>query len=298
MDLLGFIPNRAAQSLSSGHNHTIGLLVPDIRNSFFAELARGVEDRAHESGFSVVLGSTDFDHEREQRYLNLIRSRALDGLVYAAGAPPKLTFLLDIEREVPLVLADEEVPGFDSALVMADHFEGGRLVAQYLAALGHSQVLVISGPRELASSVKRLTGFEEGFGSGHFDIHVGDFREGSGSNAIEAQDNPKRFAYTAVFALNDLMAVGAIRALEAVGKRVPEDVSVIGFDDIALARLVNPTLTTVSQPAYRIGHFATARLLEAVEAGQRPSQFRHLLDVDLVVRASSAARHLSEAIVG
>ena len=133
MSQLGYVPSRAAQSLRSGLSKTIGLLVPDIRNSFFADLARGVEDRALQMGYSVVLGNTDFDRDREHRYLEVVRSRSIDGLVYVAGAPPARRFLQHIQEAIPIVLADEEVPGYKAALVRSDHFEGGRLAGALLS---------------------------------------------------------------------------------------------------------------------------------------------------------------------
>lgn len=295
MARLGYVPSRAAQTLRSGQSRMIGVLVPDIRNSFFAELARGVEDRALQMGFSVVLGNTDFDRDRELRYLEVIRSRSIDGLVYAAGAPPAHRFLQDIEKEIPIVLADEEVPGHRSALVMSDHHEGGRLVGAHLSALGHRRVLVVTGPSELLSSTRRLAGFEEGFRGDEVAVSVGDFNEGGGAAAVHAHVQSGRFPFSALFALNDLMAAGAIQALAAVGLRVPDDVSVIGYDDVPLARQLTPALTTVAQPAYEIGQSAAGQLLHGVIERRPVHPSRHLLSVELIIRDSASPATQSEA---
>ena len=288
MSQLGYVPSRAAQTLRSGLNRTIGLLVPDIRNSFFADLARGVEDRALQMEFNVVLGNTDFDRERERRYLDLVRSRSIDGLVYAAGAPPAQHFLKSVEQEVPIVLADEEVPDFSSALVMSNHHEGGRIVGTHLSSHGHRRVLVVTGPAELLSSTRRLTGFSDGFDGTAVEVHVGDFHEQSGYAAVLSHAKGGRFPFSAVFALNDLMAAGAIQALSSLGLRVPDDVSVVGYDDIPLARLLTPALTTVAQPAYEIGQSAAGQLLQGVIEGRPIHPSTHLLDVSLVLRDTEA----------
>ena len=288
MARLGYVPSRAAQTLRSGQSRTIGLLVPDIRNSFFAELARGVEDRALQMGFSVLLGNTDFDRDREVRYLEVVRSRSIDGLVYAAGAPPAHRFLKNIEKEVPIVLADEEVPGHRSALVMSDHFEGGRLVGSHLSGHGHTRVLVVTGPAGLLSSTRRLAGFREAFLGDEVAVYVGDFHEGSGAAAVQAHATDGRFPFSALFALNDLMAAGAIQALSRVGLRVPDDVSVVGYDDVPLARQLTPALTTVAQPAYEIGQSAAGQLLHGVIEGRPVHPSRHILNVELILRDSES----------
>lgn len=288
MSRLGYVPSRAAQTLRSGLNRTIGLLVPDIRNSFFADLARGVEDRALLMGYNVVLGNTDFDRERERRYLDLVRSRSIDGLVYAAGAPPAHRFLRSVEQEIPIVLADEEVPSFRSALVLSNHHEGGRIVGTHLSAHGHTRVLAVTGPAGLLSSTRRLTGFRDGFDGSDIEVHVGDFHEQSGYAAVLRYATGGRFPFSAVFALNDLMAAGAIQALSSLGLHVPDDVSVVGYDDIPLARQLTPALTTVAQPAYEIGQASASQLLQGVIEGRPIHPSTHVLDVSLIIRDSEA----------
>lgn len=288
MSRSGYVPSRAAQMLRSGLSRTIGLLVPDVRNSFFADLARGVEDRALDMGYNVVLGNTGFDRDRERRYLDLVRSRSIDGLVYAAGAPPARRFLRSIEQEIPIVLADEEVPGFRSALILSDHHEGGRIVGAHLWEHGHTRVLVVTGPAGLLSSTRRLAGFQEGFVGVGNEVDIGDFHEQSGYAAVLRHAIGRRFPFSAIFALNDLMAAGAIQALSSLGLRVPDDVSVVGYDDIPLARQLTPALTTIAQPAYEIGQAAAGQLLRGVIEGRPIHPSTHVLDVSLIVRDSEA----------
>ncbi|OAH13649.1 LacI family DNA-binding transcriptional regulator [Streptomyces jeddahensis] len=285
---LGYVPASLARSLQAGSTSVIGLMIPDISNTFFAELAKGAEDAAHDLGYGVILCNTEFDAEREDRYLGMIRSRFIDGMVYASGSPPSRRRLEALMGRFPIALADEEVDGLEGALIAtADHEAGGRLVGEHLRELGHRRALMVTGPRELKSGVARAGGFVKAF-QGHVTERVGDFKEHSGYRLVSellAAGDPD---FTAVFAANDLMAFGALTALREAGLSVPGDVSVVGFDDIRAASLAHPSLTTVHQPAYDVGRTATAQLLQYVSRGEVPPASRHTLPVELKVRASTA----------
>ncbi len=285
---LGYVPASLARSLQAGSTSVIGLLIPDISNAFFAELAKGVEDAAHDLGYGVILCNTEFDADREDRYLGLIQSRFIDGMVYAAGSPPSRQRLESLMGRFPIALADEEVEGLTGTLLAtADHEAGGRLVGEHLRALGHRRALMLTGPSDLKSSVARAAGFVRAF-HGEVIEHVGDFKEESGYRLIEQALRAGGFGHTAVFAANDLMAFGAIAALRDAGLSVPRDVSVVGFDDIRAASLAYPSLTTVHQPAYDVGRTATAQLLQYVSRSEVPPASRHTLPVELKVRSSTA----------
>ncbi|MFG2729225.1 LacI family DNA-binding transcriptional regulator [Streptomyces canus] len=291
---LGYVPASTARNLQAGSTNVIGLLVPDITNQFFAELAKGVEDAAHDLGYGVILCNTEFDPDREDRYLELLRGRFIDGMVYASGSPPSQGRLASLLGRFPIALADEVVPGLleQTILVTADHRAGGRLIGQHLRELGHRRVLAISGPTDLVSSLERIAGFREAFGDAGVTEVEGAFVERSGYHLVATaleDGGPRRF--TAVFAANDLMALGAIAALEDAGLRVPDDVSVAGFDDIMIASRVHPRLTTVHQPAYDVGRTAGAQLLSYVHRDEVPPASRHILPVRLKVRASTAPVH-------
>ncbi|MBA2948004.1 LacI family DNA-binding transcriptional regulator [Streptomyces himalayensis] len=285
---LGYVPASLARSLQAGSTSVIGLMIPDISNTFFAELAKGAEDAAHDLGYGVILCNTEFDAEREDRYLGMIRSRFIDGMVYASGSPPSRRRLEALMGRFPIALADEEVDGLEGALIAtADHEAGGRLVGEHLRELGHRRALMLTGPRELKSGVARAGGFVKAF-QGQVTERVGDFKEYSGYRLVSellAAGDPD---FTAVFAANDLMAFGALLALREAGLSVPHDVSVVGFDDIRAASLAHPSLTTVHQPAYDVGRTATAQLLQYVTRGEVPPASRHTLPVELKVRASTA----------
>ncbi|MFI7706158.1 LacI family DNA-binding transcriptional regulator [Nonomuraea sp. NPDC049480] len=283
---LGYVPASLARSLQAGATSVIGLLIPDISNTFFAELAKGVEDAAHDLGYGVILCNTEFDADREDRYLGLIQSRFIDGMVYAAGSPPSRQRLESLVGRFPIALADEEVDGLTGTLIAtADHESGGRLVGEHLRALGHRRALMLTGPPKLKSGIARASGFIRAF-HGEVLEAIGDFKEHSGHRLVSEALRAGRLHQTAVFAANDLMAFGAIAALRDAGLRVPDDVSVVGFDDIRAASLT--ALTTVHQPAYDVGRTATAQLLQYVSRGEVPPASRHTLPVELKVRASTA----------
>lgn len=291
MEQLGFVPNHAAQSLATGSTRTIGLLVPDIANSFFAELTRGIEDGAERAGFSVLMGNTDFDATREARYLNAMRGRHLDGLIYAAGSPPDLIDLRRLAAETPLALVDEEVPSLAELTVVADNAEGGRAVATMLRDLGHRRALVISGPPRLRSSLDRVVAFRKVFehAGGEVVLREGDFRELSGQLLTKRAlaEDPD---LTAVFALNDLMAIGAYRAVTDLGLRIPEDVSVVGYDAIAIGSMLSPPLTSVRQPVHEMGEIVVRELIARIGAPRDSVPARIVVPVEVVFGGSAGAR--------
>jgi len=284
---LGYEPSHAAQALKLGITQTIGVLVPDITNNFFAKLATGVEDVAYARGHNMILGNTGFEPARELEYLKMVRRRAVDGLIYAAGSPVSGFTIEELSANFPVVLADEEISVPKAVLVTSDHRSGGSLVGRHLTELGHRSALVITGPAGLRSSEDRLDGFREHFG-GPTIVVTGDFQQRSGSAAVAGHPPDGTQPYSAIFALNDLMALGAIKGLRAMGFSIPTDVSVVGFDDIPTAELMHPSLTTVRQPAFMVGRLAAERLLDGLEGKQTTTDSRTVLPVELMRRESTA----------
>lgn len=299
MSELDYVPSRSAQSLALGVTRTLALMVPDISNGYFAELAKGVERAAADRGYNVILCTTGFEHAREVRYLEMINSRAVDGVVYAAGvydadAPPTDRELRGLLSGMPMVFVDEEIAGTQFTAVVSDNEAGGRLAAEHLLELGHRSALMISVAGEPESSVLRTRGFLEAWtdaGGRLVQNDCGDFTEQSGQVAAERHlDDLRSGEITAVFAQNDLMALGLIDALRARDVRVPDDLSVIGFDDIPAARYGYPALTTIRQDAVALGTTATAMIIDSLEA-KKPMGGRHtLLPVELVARGSTIRR--------
>jgi LacI family transcriptional regulator len=285
IDHLGYVPHSAARTLQAGKTFMLGLVVPDVSDPFFGRLAVSVERSADEHGYGVVLSSSSVATGREARYFNLLRSRSIDGLIYVAGEARRDTELAGLAESYPIVLADEWAHDLDGIpLVAADNRHGGRLVAGHLRELGHRSVAVISGPPGLRSSEERVAGFLEVFPDA--EVLDGNFTEEVAFHRV-AKLLERGPVPTAIFAANDLMAFGAIDAVRASGRGVPHDVSVAGFDDVALSRRLTPSLTTVRQPIDEIGRLATQALL-ALIAGDVPDPVPPI-PVHLVQRHSTSA---------
>ncbi|WDZ87482.1 LacI family DNA-binding transcriptional regulator [Micromonospora cathayae] len=290
---LGYVPSRTAQNLARGTTRTIGLLVPDIGNSFFAELAKGVEQASIERGFNVLLGNTGWTSERELFYLETLKSQAVDGVVYAAGAPAPTSRLAEVLAGVPMVAVDEELGELAAATIVSDNRAGGVLTAHHLAGLGHRRAAVLGASPDLVSSMQRVDGFvatwTELVGRAP-EVVEGSFEEESGYRAAAALvPRVRAGAVTALFALNDLVALGALRALREAALTVPVDCSVVGFDDIWAARHVSPGLTTVRQDAVGMGALAAEALLRVLrDPAGAPGPGRQVLPVDLTVRGTTA----------
>jgi len=292
MKELGYVPSRSARNLARGRTQIIGLLIPDIANGFFAELARGVEEIAMDKEYNVLLAITGWDHEREMRCLEMIQSRAVDGIIYAAGAPPTESDLARVLGGIPVVLVDEDVPGVRVDSLVSDNHQGGQLAAMHLRDLGHAHAVVLTGPEGLESSNARVAGFLEVWEAAGLTATVerGDFTEATGLAAVERHHTSFRDgAITAVFAANDLMALGALDALRDAGIGVPDEVSVIGFDDIGAARYARPRLTTVRQDVARLGRGAATALLERLTGLETGDPRRSVIPVELKVRETTAA---------
>ena len=297
VEQLNYTPSKAAQSLASGQTLILGLVVPDISNSFFAELTRGVEKAAFKNGYNVLLSTTGFDHTRELYALKMIHSKAIDGLIYAAGAPPALSDLLKFSEKIPMVLVDEDLPDLKLPSISSDNFVGGQLVAGHLIDQGHRSALVLHGGEKLFSSARRVEGFRSKWElspNSRIQLAEGGFTHAGGRSSISPFIEQLRSGeITAVFAANDLMAVGAMEVLFESGIEVPSQVSVVGFDDIHLASFMRPSLTTVRQDGMAMGEVAAERLIKSLKQEDNSisskDNSQHLFPVKLVVRDSTSA---------
>lgn len=289
---LDFQPNALARSLRRKQSHTIGLIVPDTANPFFAEMARGIEDVAYEAGHTIILCNTDGNPEREGLYLDMLLKRQVDGIVLvSAGETIEVSRSL-LQRALPIVVVDRELPGVALDCVFTDQIAGGRLATEHLLEQGHTRIACITGPAGLATSEGREIGYKDALIAAGREVDPrriarGDFNDHSGYTCamalIDLPDRP-----TAIFACNDLMAIGAMAAARTLHLAVPGDVSIVGYDDIDLAAYVNPPLTTIAQPKYELGRVAGQLLLERTANRTLPPR-RVLLHSSLVLRESTAA---------
>ncbi|MBD0329573.1 MAG: LacI family DNA-binding transcriptional regulator [Thermoleophilia bacterium] len=296
---LGYTPNGIARSLRLRRTQTIGLIVPDV-SPFFVELARVIEDHGFAAGYTTVLGNADGHPDRERRYLETLLAKNVDGLILASTLHDagELAALLDAVR-TPVVVVDRELklPGVD--LVLADNEDGGHAATRHLLELGHTEIGCITGAHDLPPSAGRAAGYRRALAEAGIEadgrwVARGDFEYAGGRRATaELLDGGE--GLTAIFASNDLMALGALGELAARGLRVPDDVSVCGFDDVFPAALVSPSLTTVHQPLHEIGRAAVDILLARI-AGEMPEgPARRLFPTELVVRESTAAPRFRES---
>ena len=290
MDELSYKPNTLARSLRRRQSNSIGLIVPDSANPFFAEVARGIEDTSFDQNYSVILCNSDGDLDKQAIYTNLLIERQVAGILFvAAGVSTELVDDLS-RRRVPLVVIDREVPGVEVDTVLTNHYQGGFLATQHLIDLGHRRIACISAGSELSPSAERVTGYRDALKTNGivFDkslVVLGDFQYESGYHAAH-QLLQRESPPTAIFAINDLMAVGCISAVTERGSRVPEQISVVGFDDVRLASFSNPPLTTIAQPKREIGELATEILFARIHDLDAPPRFERL-ETTLIVRRST-----------
>jgi len=286
---LNYRPNSLARSLRRRGTATIGLLVPDNSNPFFAEVARIIEDVGYQRGYSVILCNSDGSEERETRYVDVLLSKQVDGLlVISAGSHPNFVDSI-LSNHVPLVIVDRETPQLQADQVLLDNEAGGALAAHYLLDLGHRRIGLIIGPNEAAPSALRLQGFrrvlaERGLPWDESKCVVGNFNYSGGEQGAQQllEAHPD---LTAIFATNDLMAMGVVNQARRRGYRVPQDLSVIGFDNISQSAAFYPPLTTIAQPIEDLGHHSIALLLARIGGEDHPPQ-RIILQPHLVIRES------------
>ena len=286
---LSYRPNPIARGLSTGRLPCLHVLISDIRNPFYAEMARGVEDVARNNGYAVVFGNTDDCPERELQYLAHTNELRFAGVIMmsAVGKVDLKKALRELNR--PVVLANRLVPGMEADAVILNNERGAYHATKYLIGLGHRKICHLAGLRYSSASAERQRGFvraikEAGLDIPQGSVFSGDLRVDSGE-ALGRRLVKEGLKCTAIFAANDLMAIGLISAFEGEGIEVPEDVSVVGFDDIDYARLPRVQLTTVKQPSYEMGRAALQMLLERIRG--ESSAFRTIrFEPELVERGT------------
>jgi len=290
-EALGYERNELARGLVMGSSGAVGLVVPDITNPFFAELTRGVGEVAHARGYGVVLCNTEGSPERERSYIRLLRRKRVDGLILTSvtAEDPYLRALA--RSKTPFVLVSRRSRMVKAPYVGVDDRLGGRLAVEHLVKLGHRRIGFIGGPADVQSCVDRLEAFQEVLAEHHLSLRKGwvifsDFTQAAGYAAglrmLSRKSRP-----TAVFAANDVTALGVLQAAEELGIRVPDDLSLVGYDNISYAALPRIELTTVAQPSFEMGRIAAEWLLSVIE-GQRLRMLHRLLEPRLVVRRTTA----------
>jgi LacI family transcriptional regulator len=293
---LGFVRNESARQLRAGSSRAVGLLVLDAANPFFADVARGVEDTVQQVGGVVLLGNSAGDDERERRYLELFQEQRVRGVLIAptgAEAPPLESLT---RRGIPVVFVDRYREDGAYSSVSVDDVAGGRIAAQHLVDTGHRRIAFVGGPSSLRQVRDRLHGAEEVVGGTKAGrllvISIPALTTAAGRTAAdEIAGLPLRQRPTAVFAANDLVAIGLLGGLLGRGLKVPEDVAIVGYDDIEFAEAAAVPLSSVRQPRIELGRCAAELLFEQIKARDegKPVEVKQVqFDCQLVVRRSSA----------
>ncbi len=300
---LGYRPNLLARSFRRRVTHTIGLLVPDNSNPFFAELARTIENAGFAEGYSVVLCNSDLSEVKQETYIDVLLANRVDGLILASsgliptvGSHDAVGRILD--AGAPCVVVDRDLGETPVDQVLVDNDQGGYLAGAHLIGLGHRRIACLVGPSDLTPSAGRIAGFQRALADAGLAVVAEGLVRGNGrpdGGAAAAQRLLERGLVaagnvTAIFAFNDQMAIGAIGALQRAGCRVPEDISVVGFDDIPQSAAIFPALTTIAQPIREMGTIGVRLLLDRIARGHPeghvPCQ-RVRLSTRLVVREST-----------
>jgi LacI family transcriptional regulator len=285
---LGYQPNLLARSLRRRETRTIGLLVPDNANSFFAEFARVVEDLGFARGYSVILCNSDRSADKEQAYLKVLLSKQVDGLIVISSTNGIDLLKPVVDAGVPLVVVDHEPASLPMSQVSVANEHGGYLAGQHLIQQGHRRVGCIGGPSDAHSSWQRVVGFRQalrdrGLVLPDEAIVQGDFRYASGAESMRTLLG-RNLGLTAVFAANDLMAIGAMNFAHRAGYRVPHELSFVGFDNIAQSATTIPALTTIEQPVGELGEGAVELLFDQILKRATPG--RRTVMTHLVERES------------
>lgn len=304
---LGYQPNPHARSLSLGRSETIGLVIPDIANPYFARLAAAVERAARRHGLGVLLCATLNEGEREHEYLRRLGRNHLDGLIFGTNHPSDGSLAAEINKaNRRVVIIDEDVEGAHGSKIFCDNEQGGYLAGRHLLAEGHRRIAFFGGPEFLMSTRERIAGCRRAMEEGSPDavfahLMFGDYSLEHGRRAaerlLEARDGT-----TAVLISSDEIAIGALDVFRDAGVKIPQQLSVVGFDDIAPFHLFDPPLTCIRQPVDEMGRRAVELLVSGM-AGARMKTAVECLPVELMVRGSvappytraSASRHISRA---
>lgn len=290
---LHYQPNVIARSLRTRETQTVGVVVSDITNPFFTSIVRAIEDEVLKQGYNIILCDTDEKPEREQVYLRLLMGRRVDGLIVAPSSGNADLLQLAIESGYPTVLLDRSIPGLDADVVLSDNEGGAFDAVSYLIGIGHRRIGIIAGRLEVSTGADRMAGYvraikAHGIPVDESLIEVAQFKREIAyekTREMLARSEPP----TALFVCNNAMTAGAMAAIKAAGKKVPKDISVVGFDDSEWAALMDPPLTVVAQPIVELGTRAAQLLMRRISGGRVKTPRAIVLKPELIVRGSCAS---------
>lgn len=286
---MNYQPSITASALSGKGTETLGLLIPDISNPFFSMIARTIEDHAHDHGMSVIMCSTDEDPEREQKYLNVLQRKQVDGFIVASSFHKKNLLRELISRNIPVVMLAYDDASLDVSKVSVDDLKGGYKAASHLFSLGHRNIAIIA--EHTYSSQLRIIGFRQvlenhGIVLSEENIHYTTASILNGRSCFEEISQGNTELPSAIFACNDLLAIGVIQAAMEKGISIPDELAIIGFDNTVLATTTVPRLTTIAQPIAEMGRKVVEVLIEEIN-GNASMQQRVLFNPKLIIRETT-----------
>ena len=277
---LNYVPNSLARSLKSNQTHTLALIVSDITNPFWTTVARGAEDAASAAGFNVILCNTDENEEKQELYLNMLLQKQVDGFLFVPvrGAAPAIKSIQ--AQNIPVVVLDRRVPDVEVDVIRGSSRRGACELVQYLLGLGHQHIAILSGPKNIPTVQERVSGYKQALEevalSKNEQIYYGQYTQTSGyhmaQQVLQATPQP-----TAIFAANNFIAIGTMKAIREANLRVPQDISVVSFDDLPDDLLLEPFVTAMVQPAYDMGNCATDILLQRIERNSEPQPYQEIV---------------------
>jgi len=291
---LNYQPSAIARSLRNKKSKAIGLMLPNITNPFFPQVVRGVEEVALENNYVVIFCSFEEQFQKESQYFQLLDNRWIDGIIFSGvtGDKEEKEYIQNIQkRGIPIVFIDRGIEGHFSNLVAIDNEEATFKGTRYLLELGHKRIGFVNGPGEVKLFAKRLEGYKRALQESGLEFDKDLVVEGKQNPGV-AEQAVKQFLSqkkppTAIFATSDLVAIALLREVQNRGLGVPEDISIMGFDNVPLASLTSPSLTTVAQPIYKMGVEATKLLIDHIEKKETTKR-KIILDTELVIRESTA----------
>ncbi|MHB8280377.1 MAG: LacI family DNA-binding transcriptional regulator [Candidatus Humimicrobiaceae bacterium] len=283
-----FSPNMIARSLKTKKTNTIGLILGDIENPFYSRVAKGVIDTAEQRNYNVILCNSNYDTKLEEKSIETLLNRQVDGFLLTT-VKLKHTTIDDLKyRGVPYVLIDYKLDLPGVSYIVNDDYHGGKIAAEYLVSLGHKHIAFF-GNEKLLSFKKRFDGFKEilnkyGISVNEYLIDdINDITEINNSirNLVNAKEK-----FTALFAVNDFLAIKAVENFIALGLKVPRDISIIGYDNISISSMLRVPLTTINQPKYKTGKLAAELLLDMLESKEGVEDKKLVLKPELIIRQS------------
>ena len=293
---LKYKPNQMARSLRLGKSNTIGLIVADISNAFYARIARGIEQKANEKGYNLIFCSTEENPEKEIALIRMLKERQVDGLIISTTLKDT-TEILQLKKEnFPFVLVDRYIKRLETNYVVTNNYEGAVAAMQHLIDLGHERIAILTvTPAHLSSVNDRYTAYKDILKKNDIrfnknfvkQISFNDVENETEQAVKELLQMPNYV--TAIFTVNNNLAVAVLETLHKIGKKIPEDISLVSYDDIRLFRFCVPTITAVAQPVEQIGERAVELLLSEIEKdGKKDNNNKIVLPPSFVIRNSSS----------